>query len=291
MKETANEGLAREVRRYESGAQTGWGPRVWMGMFRGLWRSRELVWRLFMRDFTARYRQTVLGVGWALIMPLVAVGTFAFLNKSGVVTMGPIGIPYLAYAIVGLTAWQVFAGGLTACCDAIINGYNMVVTANFPKETLVIASLGQTLVEFLVRLALTAVVFAYYGILPPAAALLFPFAILPLAFLTLGVGLMLSLLNALLRDVANVVTLLTTFLLFVTPVLYPAPASGALAVFTRYNPLAALIAGARDLVVSGRIEQPAQFAWASVLSAVVFLASWRVFKLAEPRMAERVGAR
>lgn len=283
--------LQQEVRIYRPGQHLGWRFAIWREMASELVRSRELIWRLFLRDFTARYKQTVLGVSWAIIMPLVAVGTFVFLNRAGILNIGEVGIPYPAYALLGLTIWQLFAGGLVACSNAIVAGGSMVVKINFPKETLVIAALGQTLVATLVRLALLIIIFALYRLVPPWTTILFPISLVPLLLLTLGLGFLLSLLNALLRDVANIVTLATTFLLFLTPVLYPAPRTGLFAAVTKYNPLAALVTGARDLVVTGYLTQPTQFAWASALSVILFVLSWRVFHLAEVRMAERMGAR
>ena len=279
------------VRIYQSGQRLGWGAHVWREMVTELARSRELIWRLFLRDFTARYKQSVLGVLWALIMPLVTVGTFVFLNRSGILNIGEVDIPYPAYALLGLTVWQLFAGGLAACSNAIVAGGSMVVKINFPKETLVIAALGQTLVETLVRLVLLIVVFTFYRLVPAWTAVLFPLALVPLLLLTLGMGFLLALLNVLLKDVANMVTLTTTFLLFLTPVLYPTPRDGLFSIVAKHNPLAALVTGARDLVVTGYLTKPTEFAWASALSVTLFLLSWRVFHLAEMRMAERMGAR
>jgi lipopolysaccharide transport system permease protein len=259
-------------------------------MISELVRSRELIWRLFIRDFSVRYKQTVLGVLWAVIMPLVLVGAFVLLNRSGVLNIGELEVPYAAYALLGLTVWQVFAGGLTATSNSIVSSGSMVVKINFPKETLVIASFGQTLVELLVRLALVVVVFIYYRLVPHWAAVFFPLALVPLLLFTLGLGFLLSLLNALLRDVANIITLATMFLLFLTPVLYPEPQSAVFQALTRVNPLAALVAVPRDLVLGSSISNPAAFSVASALSLAVFILGWRVFHLAESRMVERIGA-
>jgi len=260
-------------------------------MVRELVASRELIWRLFLRDFKARYKQTVLGILWAFIMPFVAVGTFVFLNRSGILNIGDVNIPYPAYALLGLTIWQLFADGLRGCSGAIVAGGSMVVKINFPKETLVIAALGQTLVNTLIRLGLVVIIFAFYRIVPRWTTVFFPLSLIPLLLLAIGLGFLLSLLTALMRDIPNVVTLVTTFLLFLTPVLYPTPRAELFTVFTRYNPLAGLVTGVRDLVVTGYLTQPVQFIWASVLSVIIFALSWRVFHLAEIRMAERIGAR
>lgn len=280
-----------KVKTYQPGKIRGSFSSIWREMALELINSRELIWRLFIRDFSARYKQTVLGVLWAIIMPLAMVGTFWFLKRSGVLNIGQVEIPYAAYALLGLTIWQLFAGGLVACSNSIVAGGSMVVKINFPKETLVIASLSQALLDTLIRLVLVIIVFVFYRIVPAWTVILFPLSLVPLLLLTLGLGFMLSLLNVLLRDVANIVTLATTFLLFLTPVLYPTPQAGLFQLFTEYNPLAALVTGPRDLVVSGYLTDPTSFAWASILSVVLFFLFWRVFHVAEMRMAERLGAR
>lgn len=280
-----------KIKRYCPDQNKGWGLRVWHEMFSELVDNHELVWRLFLRNFKAKYRQTVLGFLWALIMPLLAVGTFVFLNRAGVLNIGKVDIPYPAYALLGLTVWHIFAGGLRACSNSIVAGGSMVVKINFPKEALVLSSLGEALVETLVRLALTVFVFAIYKVVPAWTAILFPLTLIPLLLFTLGLGFMLSILNAVFRDVANIVSLSSTFLLFITPILYPEPKASFFKAFTIFNPLAALVSGPRDLVVKGYLTQPVSFWFYSALSLIIFIISWRFFHLAEIRIAERVGAR
>ncbi len=277
-----------ESHTYYSDQQVGWGFRVWREMVSELILSRELILRLFWRDFTAKYKQSVLGVLWALIMPLMMVGIFVFLNRSGILNIGETAIPYPLYALIGLTIWGLFAGGLISCANAIVSGGSLVVKVNFPKESLIIASFGQVIVETLVRIGLLALVFVFYRVIPCWTTLLLPFVLLPMILLTLGLGFFFSLLNVLVRDIANMLTLGTTFLLFLTPVAYPIPKEGIFAAVAPYNPLATLVGAARDVVITGYLKQPAEFAWISGFALVIFLISWRIFHLVEPRMAERL---
>ncbi len=277
--------------KYCPGQNKGWGFSVWQEMLAELIDSRELTWRLFLRNFTARYRQTVLGFLWALIMPLMTVATFVFLNRAGILNIGEVDIPYPAYALLGLSIWQIFAGGIRSCSNSIVAGGSMVVKINFPKECLVLSSFGEALVETMVRLVLAAAVFAFYKVVPAWSVLLFPFALIPLFLFTLGLGFILSLMNAVFRDIANVVSLASTFLLFVTPVLYPEPKVAFFKTFTSMNPLAVLVCGPRDLVVKGYLTQPDLYVFYSIMSLLLFIVSWRLFHLAEIRIAERIGAR
>jgi lipopolysaccharide transport system permease protein len=241
-----------------------------------------------MRDFTARYRQSVLGVLWALIPPVVAALTFVFLNRSGLLNVGDTGVPYPIYALLGLTIWQVFASSLGVCSNAVAAGGSLVVKINFPKETLVVAAMGQVIFDFLVRVVLLAIVMVVFQVPPKWTVVFFPFTLLPLLMFAVGLGLFLSPVNVLFRDVANMVSLATTFLMFVTPVVYPAPYKGLLATLMVVNPLAGLVTASRDVVFTGYLTDAVGFTWASALAVIFFLFAWRVFHLVEPRMAERM---
>lgn len=279
----------KQMKLYQSDAQIKRGQFVvWREMFGELISSRELIWRLFVRDFLAKYKQAVLGMTWALIMPLAMVGTFVFLNRAGVINIDKTDVPYPVFALLGLSIWQLFATGVIACSNSILKGGSMVVKINFAKESLVIASLAQAFFDFLVRIGLLIVVFAIYKVVPAWTTLLLPFALIPLLLFTLGLGLLLSLLTVLMRDIPNIVTLTTTFLLFLTPILYPTPKGGLFAALNKYNPLSPLIIEARNLVIMGQIAEPFKFMMVSLFCLFFFLLAWRVFHLVEPRMAERV---
>lgn len=261
---------------------------IWQEIFSSLMQSRGLIWRMFLRDFRAKYRQSFLGIFWAVLNPLVTVGVFVFLNKSGVFNIAQMDIPYPAFALVGLTVWALFATGLTACSNSIISAGTMITKINFPKSSLVIAAMGQALVDFCVRLLLTVIVFIIFKVSPAWTVIFLPFAAIPLFLLTLGLGFFLALLNGVFRDTANITILLTTFLLFLVPVLYPAPDSGIFAAVNRWNPLSHLITTCRELVFIGEISDPAGFIYSCLFSIVIFLFFWRFFHIVEPKIAERV---
>ncbi len=260
----------------------------WRDMVISLFRSRELIWRLFLRDFSARYRQSLLGVAWALLNPVITVGIFVFLNRAGILNIGNTVVPYPVFALIGISIYGIFSTGLSVCSNSIIGAGSMVVKINFPKISLVIASMGQSVVDFLVRLALIIILFIIYGITPGWTSLLFPVILLPIILMTLGLGLMLSLLAGVFRDVIHLVSLFTTLFLFLMPVLYPAPQTGLFATLNAWNPLSHLTVGCRDILISGRFTDPHGFLWASAFSILLFLVSWRIFYISESRIAERV---
>ena len=260
----------------------------WREMAISLFRSRELIWRLFLRDSSAKYRQSLLGILWALLNPIITVGIFVFLNRAGILNIGETSVPYPIFALMGISIYGIFSTGLSVCSNSIIGAGSMVVKINFPKISLVIASMGQSLVDFLVRLALIIILFIVYGITPQWTLLIFPLTLLPLIFLTLGLGLLLSLLAGVFRDVIHLVSFFTTLFLFMMPVLYPAPPAGIFAALNAWNPLSHLIVGCRDILISGSFSDSHSFLWASAFSIFLFLISWRIFFISESRIAERV---
>ncbi len=266
----------------------GWGWAIWRELFLELYESRGLIWRLFLRDFSARYRQSILGILWALILPALGVGTFVLLNRSGVLQVGNVGVPYTVYALMGLTAWHVFGGGLPVCTGSILAGGSMVVKINFPKKALVISALGQVVFELLIRLGLLTVVMIVFRVAPSWTVVFVPMVLIPLFLFVLGLGLLLSLCNVVIRDTAGVVGVVTSFLMFLTPVVYPAGEGGLLAKISVYNPLAVLVTAFRDVALKGTLTDPAAFGWASGLSLILFLFSFRVFHIMEARIAERI---
>lgn len=261
---------------------------LWKEMTKELIGAKELITRLFIRDFLAKYKQSVFGIIWVIILPITVIGVFIFMNKSGVLNIGQTIIPYPAFAVLGLTIWQLFATGINGCTNSIVNAGSMITKINFPREALVIASVATSVFDFLIRLIMVFFVFAFYRIVPSWQIVFFPFSLIPLLLLTVGLGFVLSLFNGVARDTANAVSLTTTLLLFLTPVLYPTPKHGAASAFVRYNLLAPLVNSPRELIITGKISQPVEYLVAVLISVLIFLFCWRLFHLVEPKMAERV---
>ncbi|MFC2004457.1 ABC transporter permease [Chloroflexota bacterium] len=257
-------------------------------MVREVINSRWLTWQLFRRNFNALYRQSLLGVFWALIIPLISVGTFIFLNASGIFNIGDIPVPYPLFAVAGIALWQVFSMGLTLSANSLVTASTMITKINFPREPLIIAGVAQGIVPSLIQIGVVFVLFAAYQIVPPPTVLLAPLALIPLLFLTLGLGFILSLINGVLRDVGNSLSILVTFLMFLTPVLYAKPASGIAAVASQYNPLYYLVSVPRDLLIFGGTVEWQGYMYSTLFSFAVFFICWLAFHLTETRIAERI---
>lgn len=251
--------------------------------------SRELILRLIIRDFSSKYRQSVFGIMWAFIMPLLTVGLFVGMSKAGILNIKDVDMPYPLYAIIGLTIWNIFTVGMSSASLALVSAGNMVTKVNFPKSALVFSSTCQSLVEFGIRAVLIAALFIYYGIAPSWSGLFLGIgATLPLIFTLLGLAFIISLVGVVIRDMANIIGLVLTVIMLLTPVLYPISGGGVLATVNIYNPVNYLVNVPRDLIVKGYTDMGAGYLIVSIISFFVFFLGWRLFYHAEPKIAERL---
>lgn len=261
---------------------------IFKEIFNEIKKNRWLTYQLFKRDFFAIYKQSFIGVFWAVIIPLVSVGTFIILNRSGVFSIGDIKVPYPIYAVLGMSFWQLFSTGLVASSNSLVKAGSMIAKINFSKKSLVIASVGQSIVAFLIQFILVGILFIVYKVVPNITILLIPIIIIPIMLMTLGLGFIFSLLNGIMRDIGNILSILMTFLMFLTPVLYAKPTTGILATITIYNPLYYLVSTPRELILMGSISEWKGFLVASVMSIIVFIVCLIIFHQAETRITERI---
>jgi len=266
-------------------------PRRFLGeMFRDMQASRELAWRLFVRDTSAQYRQSMLGYVWAFLPPLVASLPFVFLNSQGVVTIEGTPIPYPAYAVIGTTIWQVFGDALNSPLKTVTAAESMLVRINLPREAILLSGLGQVIFSFLIRLVLLAGVFAWFKIVPPATALLFPIGVLALILAGFALGLALTPLGLLYGDVQQTIPFATVFLMLLTPVVYPPPETGLAATVAKWNPLSPLILVTRDWLTTGDATQIGAFAVVTSVAAILLFCGWIMYRVALPHIIARVGS-
>ncbi|MGO8843605.1 MAG: ABC transporter permease [Methyloceanibacter sp.] len=259
-------------------------------MTRDLVASRELAWRLFVRDTRAQYRTSLLGYVWVFIPPLMASLPFIFLNAQGVIQIGETPLPYGAYAMLGTTIWQVFTDALNSPLRAVSSALSMLTRINFPREALLLSGLMQVGFSFAVRLLLLVGVFAWYSIIPPVTILLFPLGILALVLTGFVFGLLLTPLGVLYGDVQRALPIATSFLMLLTPVLYPTPQSGLVAKIVALNPLTPLVVTTRDWLTLGATPQLAGFIAVTALMAVLLAVGWIAYHVALPHLVARLGS-
>jgi len=261
---------------------------LWKEISRELRENKWLIYQLFKRDFFAIYKQSLIGVFWAFIVPIISVGTFIMLNHSGVFDFGEIEVPYPIYAILGMAFWQLFSTGLIITSNSLVKAGSMLVKINFSKKSLVIASTAQSFIPFIVQLVLVGVLFFVYNVTPSIKILLLPIFMIPIILFTLGFGFIFSLFNSVVRDVGNALSVFMTFLMFLTPVLYAKPKIGILIPITRFNPLYYLISMPRELILRGTMSEWKGYLLSVGIAFLVFVVGLAVFHLTETRVTERI---
>lgn len=273
---------------YDNNMKQRMGLRVWKMIAMDLWRSRELIYQLIIRDISVRYKQSFLGYLWALLFPIATVAIFTFLVSFKVLPIGDTVLPYPLFALWSISVWQLFASTLSSSTSSLVGAGTLITKINFPKETLVISSVGQSLFDFMVRLIPIAMLCIWYGYLPPIESLFIPLLLFPLLLLATGLGFFLSLLNLVMRDIGNATGIILTFAMFATPVLYPAPVSAPFYLVNILNPVSPILIATQDILMFGELHHQDLLMVSCLFSLLVFLIGIRLFNLTIPRAIERV---
>ncbi len=253
---------------------------------RTVWNFRGLVWFLGWRDIRLRYRQTILGVAWAVLQPAAQMTVFSvFFGRLA--KMPSDGISYPLFALAGLLPWQLFATSLTECSNSLINNKNMVAKVYFPRLVVPIASLAYGVVDFVVGLVLLVIMMIGFGGRPSLQILVLPLLV-GLALVTaLGVGLFLAAINVKYRDVRYVMSFVVQLWMFATPVVYPSslvpdrwrPLLGI-------NPMAGVVDGFRWALLGGSHPSVGLLLVSTLISAVGLVVGLLYFKRVERTFAD-----
>ncbi|HEX4085257.1 MAG TPA: ABC transporter permease [Chthoniobacteraceae bacterium] len=194
--------------------------RGWIGLdLREIWQFRDLLESLALRDLKLRYKQTILGVLWVVLVPLMAAGVFSFV--FGTVAKLPSGkVPYLVFSFAGLLGWSYFAGVLTKISGCLLGNSNLISKVFFPRLILPLATIGSNLVDFLVSAVVMTVLLVIYHVVPSPAVLLLPVWMAILTAIALGLGLSTAALAVSYRDIPYIIPVFTQILLYASPVAY-----------------------------------------------------------------------
>src|SRR5271168_2659439 len=264
-------------------------PRGWLDLRLGeVWAYRELLYFFVWRDVKVRYKQTAIGVSWVVLQPLLTMGVFT-LFFGRLAKLPSDGLAYPVFYFSALVPWNYFATALQSCTSVVVDNQRVITKVFFPRLVLPLSAVVSGLVDFLIGLIVLGVVLAFYGIRPGVAALWLPVLMLLAVFTALGVGLWMSALNALYRDVKYVVPFLIQFWMFASPVAYP---SSLVPQRWRWlyglNPMAGVIDGFRwALTGRGAAPGPLMLASASAVLVVV-LGGLFFFQRMEGAIADRV---
>ncbi|MDO9399736.1 MAG: ABC transporter permease [bacterium] len=209
-----------------------------------LWQYRELMYFFTWRDLKVRYKQTAIGVAWALFQPFTTMIVFSIFFGN-FAKMPSDGIPYPIFVYVGLLIWQFFSGALTETSNCLITNQAIITKVYFPRLILPISAVLTKLVDFFIASIILVGMMIYYGYAPNLIGLLILPLLLFISFLAaVGGGLFLAAVNVKYRDVRYILPFFIQTLMFVTPVIYPASIAGKYSWILALNPMTGVIKAA-----------------------------------------------
>ena len=219
---------------------------------KSVWEYRELAYNMVWRDIKVRYKQTVLGVSWALIQPLAAMVVFTVIFGR-LAQLPSEGVPYPVFTLAALLPWQLFTSGFSGAANSVAGNASVISKVYFPRLIIPIAAVAGTIVDFTISLVLLAALMLWYGVSVSGNVIFFPVFVVMALLSALAAGLWTAALNVKYRDVRYVLPYLQQLWLFASPVVY-----SITLVPERYqsiyalNPMVAVIQGFRWALFGGQ---------------------------------------
>ncbi len=237
---------------------------------RELWAYRNLFLFLVWRDIKVRYAQTVLGAGWAILQPVLAMVVFTviFGNFAKIPSDG---VPYPVFSLAALVPWIYFSTALTTASNSLIANPNLITKVYLPRLVIPLAPVLAGLVDFAIALVILFAMMLAFGIVPSSGVAVLPILVLIMMMAAAGIGCLLAALNVQYRDVKHIVPFLVQVLMFASPIVYPMSlVPEAYRVAYALNPMAGVIEGFRSVLLGTN-----SISWSllsvSAVSSVVFL--------------------
>jgi lipopolysaccharide transport system permease protein len=251
-----------------------------------LWRYRELIYFFAWRDLKVRYKQTAVGVGWAIFQPFIAMVVFSVFF-GGLAHMPSDGVPYPIFVYTGLLFWQFFSSALGDVSSSLITNQAIVTKVYFPRMVLPIAVIATDLVDFFVASIVLIGLMFYYGFTPHLSGLLIiPLLLVITFFAALGGGLFLASINVKYRDVRYILPYFIQMLLFVTPVIYPSSIAGKYSWILAINPMTGIIKAASETILGTEPINWLLILLSSIAVAVIVVIGVATFKKMERTFAD-----
>ncbi len=260
-------------------------------MVKDCWAARELAWRMLHRDLSAKYRQSLLGYVWAIVPPLGMTLGFLLAGEAQIINTGDTSIPYPVFALLGTVLWQTFSESLHGPLRAVTAAKPLLARIRFPYEAIILAKIGEVLLNLGIRLVLVAAALAIYGVRPSLSLLMAPLAMLVLVLMGTAIGLLLAPLSGLYHDVELGLSLVLSMWFFATPIMYEQAAPGStIGLINAINPVTPALVVARQSLAGLPPSLGIAFAVSAALTVAGTVIGWLFYRKCLSYMIERVCA-
>ncbi|MCB1182880.1 ABC transporter permease [bacterium] len=254
--------------------------------FGEFWQYRELLMFMVWRDLKVRYKQTLLGVAWAVIQPLVSTLIF-FLFFGKMAKMPSDGVPYPVFAYLGMVGWTFFSGATSYASNSLVNNSQLLTKVYFPRLVIPTAGVLSLLPDFLIGAVVGVVIMLVYGVPLVWTFLLWPLMLVPLTMVTLGVSLILATLNVRYRDIKYAIPFILQMWMFLTPLIYPTSIIPEKFRFlSLMNPMTGVIDAFRSLALPDRPVNWETLGISVGIGLVILIAGLVHFRRAEREFAD-----
>lgn len=260
-----------------------------------LFERRQLLLSLTWRDVRVRYKQSLLGIAWAVLLPLslMLIFTFVFTRAIDATKVMKVDMPYALYAYLGLVPWTFFSMSLTGCVNSLVANRNLVTKVYFPREVFPLSCVAGSFVDFCIAMFVVVGLALYFHITGAWTFALHPTLLfLPVVIgvqimLTVGLGMLLAMANLFYRDVRQIASVSVQLWMFVSAVVVPVPQDGStLAYVISFNPLVPIIGAYRDCIIHGQLPAWGSFLYATIVSIFFLIVGWIIFRRSSFRFAE-----
>jgi len=255
-----------------------------------IYSSRFLAKQLAVRDIKAQYRQSYLGILWAFITPLTTAFVWIFLNSTGTIRLSDTGIPYPVYAFSGTLIWSIIVEAINSPTSSTNAAKGMMSKINFPKEALIISGIYKLLFNSSVKIVILLVFIFLYGVGFHLSLLLFPLAIVGAILFGTTIGLFITPIGMLYKDIAKIISMGLSLLMYITPVVYAIPKEGILKTLMEWNPFTPLILTARDFVIGAEPEYLTYYIGIVLICIPLFFIGMLFYRISIPIIVERMSA-
>jgi lipopolysaccharide transport system permease protein len=255
---------------------------------RELWLYRELIYFLTWRDLKVRYKQTVLGAGWAILQPVLSMIVFSIFFGS-LLNVPSEGVPYPIFSYAALLPWGVFAKALNDTGRSLVSNRAMLTKIYFPRMVIPLASVFSSLADFLIAFIVMLGLMLYYRIAPTSNIWTLPLFLLLAVITALGVGLWLSAMNVLYRDIGYMIPYITQLWFYLTPIVYSSSeVPEEWRFFYALNPMVGVVEGFRWALLGTADAPDPMIAVSATISVVIFISGMFYFRRMERTFADMV---
>lgn len=253
--------------------------------------SLFLAKQLAKRDIKAQYRQSYLGIIWAFITPLSTAFVWVFLNLTGTVQLTDTGVPYPLFAFVGTLIWSILKEAINAPIQNTTAAKGILAKINFPKEALIVSGIYKLLFNSSVKFVMLFGFLLFFNVGIHSSLLWLPLAVMGILVVGTAIGLLITPIGMLYKDVLKAVNLGLTFIMYITPVVYVIPKEeGLMKTLMEFNPLTPLIVTVKDIAFGTTPLYLEYYLILVLLSIPLFLLGLLFYRVSIPIIVERLSA-